>query len=138
MKEQTMTSINKALKEEAKKRGLNFSELLEEALRSKVKPTSNDVNPSQVLFKCSQCGKVVENGYYCSISHDFWCEDCEKSLRMCIYAKQEEKEPDGRQFHEHHPMPNKHGIIDKNDYRKVCYSAFVNNNRKNPSEDQNA
>ena len=58
-KEQTLTSIDYDLKQEAKKAGFNISALTEQAIRKKLGKIQLEIdNPPEL--KCEFCGKIGE------------------------------------------------------------------------------
>jgi len=57
MKKQVMTSIDAELHEEAKKKRLNISEILENAIRERLNKTEVLITEAQ---KCEFCGKEME------------------------------------------------------------------------------
>lgn len=131
MNRQVNTSINEELHKKAKDKGLNVSNVLEEALRCRLRPDTSDVDQSQIMFKCSQCGKVVEYAYICSYSKEVWCVDCEKSNKYCTYMIKEYVEKNSNKYHEHHRIPKLDGSVDDKLYKEVKLEQYRKDNSSN-------
>lgn len=129
-KKQANTYIDSNLYEKAKDKGIIISAVLEEALRLRLKPTITDINPNQILFKCSNCSAVVEYCYICPISKEIWCRECEISKKYCAHASFEPKEKDGSREHEHIRLPNLKGEFNKKLYHESQLEQYRGENIK--------
>jgi len=134
-----MIRINTAIHNKAKKEHLNISEISEKALNTKIqKVDKNEIDNSQVMFKCHLCHEVVEYGYFCSFTHNIWCRACETSNKYCIAAKLGEQEKDGSYYHEHIRVPNLQGELKKEVYMKISRQQYLLDNKEMEEEEENS
>jgi len=103
MKKQVMTSISDELHVNAKDRGWNISDILENAIRDKL--NSKKELPEEVItIKCSICGKEIEEGFLCRQRKLILCNDCQKDFKMSDCPH------DYEGMHEHIKWPGFHNL----------------------------
>lgn len=87
MKRHITLNVESDLIDEAKKRGLIISEVLQYALYDKTKPLKKDFSEESLKLFCSQCGDEVKIGYRCDIRKIAICDECHKDFKIskCLH-----------------------------------------------------
>ena len=76
-----MSSVDVEVMNQAKKAGLNVSDVLEKALREKFVSKKN-FPEKNLAVKCSHCSKEINEGFWCRQNQLVLCRDCQKSYDM--------------------------------------------------------
>lgn len=77
VKEQTNTSIDAELKKQAREKGLNYSEILEDGIRLRLHAKKSDAPEESIMLKCYYCKGLFDEAYYCQHSKRISCKECE-------------------------------------------------------------
>jgi len=78
-KKNVAISIDEFIHKNAKKLGINISDVCENALKIKTSPTKKDIEEKSIKLMCWRCGGIFDEGYICEFNHKFTCEKCEKA-----------------------------------------------------------
>lgn len=91
-KTHTTVNVDDKLLKEAEQNGLNRSQLLEWAIRQKIRPDLNNIPKEQITLKCSQCSKEIKYGFLCMDSKIFLCQECQDNynMKLCKHDKLKE------------------------------------------------
>ena len=112
MKSQTNMQLDNELKEKIRKKYGTLTAGVEKLMHKDVEPTHGDIPESQILYKCSLCGAMVDYCYLCELTKKIWCRDCEEN-KFCISKE-----------HEHHRIPNFDGIV-PDEIKRLNYEEMV-------------
>ena len=87
-----MISVDEFIHKKAKDRGLNISEISENAIRRFADPRKQDLPSDLLNLKCTQCGKEIEYGFLCEERNLFLCQECQDNynMKLCPHDKRGE------------------------------------------------
>ena len=77
-----MLSVDDEIVKKAKQMGLNLSAEFERAMKLRLAVNKKDLPEGCLKIKCSQCGKVVEECYYCRERQRVYCGACQAKFDM--------------------------------------------------------
>lgn len=72
----TTLTVDEELIAQAKARRINVSGVVNELLRTHLKPRKKDLPEDSLKAFCDKCGEEITKGYICEASKKVWCVLC--------------------------------------------------------------
>lgn len=80
MKRHITLNVDDELITKAKAKGLVISDVLNEALYDKARPTKQDFADESLKIICAECGEETEKGYRCEWRKIAICDNCHERI----------------------------------------------------------
>jgi hypothetical protein len=86
VKVHTTLSLDNELLQRAKEKGYNLSEILVQALKSKLVMNISDLPAQNLSIKCSLCKNNITEGFFCALRKFVLCAACQDKYNMSLCA----------------------------------------------------